>query len=171
MPPTTRLIIVASIMRIWMVIRESFKIFSPTSKWTILDQDTALNFLIEDIKRAKQRILIFDNSYWFYNSKAVLDALDEKNIPIEIVLHCDSMIDAPLREMALRKRNMYLGRTLMSNKGRYFRVIDYDYVFLTDGSPKTYYKRLSNVRFLPGTYGREFDELKIYSTGDVYPIK
>jgi len=139
--------------------------FASSSDWKENDQSSAIEMLVDDINRAKERILLFGGKGETYNNEKILRALEKKDIPIKMVFENPNISSTSLHDLVIKKPNMFLGfvATPASNI-RHFRVVDYDYVYIEKrhGSDchNRYYKRLFNTRFLPAKYSKEFYSIK-----------
>ena len=139
--------------------------FDSYSNWEENDQVSAIKMIVDDINRAKERILLFSGTGETYNNEKILKALKKKDIPIKMVFENPNIGTTPLHDLVIKKPNMSLSFVETSDPNlRHFRVVDYDYVYFEKrhdaGSYKRYYKRLFNTRFLPAKYSKKFYSIK-----------
>ena len=159
------LLIIATIL---FCIKIGIQIYSIPIKWKVNNKEVAIKMLIEDIKRAKKRILIYGGSGETYNTNGILEALRQKETPIKMVFQDKNFENTRLWELAKEKRNLSLGFIDGDTFQGHFRVIDHDYVYIEKkharGSDKRPYKRFKNARFLPAKYAQQFSTIASSAT-------
>ena len=79
---------------------------STPTKWKNNNREIAINMLVEDIKKAKKRILIFGGKGEIYNKSDILEALSEKETPIKMVLQNENIGTTKLSDLAKKKGNI-----------------------------------------------------------------
>lgn len=176
MPIAITLLVMLLIVTGLILLQKKWKIaqsfFTPSSEWKSNNQEFAIDMIIEDIKRAKERILLYGGNGNTYNNKKILDVLEETEIPIEMIFQNPQIGSTELAKLVKNKANMFLGfvnKEDIKHFGvvKHFRVIDYDYVYIEkEHKPESSdreYKRLFQMRFLPGKYFDNFFKIKSFS--------
>jgi hypothetical protein len=143
--------------------------FGAPSEWEENNEPHAIKMVVEDINRAKERILLFGGQGDTYNDESILEALEKKDIPIKMIFENPEIGVTRLHDVVAKKRNIFLGFIATPDYNhRHFRVVDYDYVYIEKrhdpGSKNRFYRRLFNGRFLPAKYSKEFYSIKTQAT-------
>ena len=143
------------------------QIFRAPVKWESNNEPRAVEMIVEDINRARQRLLFYGGSGVTYNDPAILNALGNKKIPIEMIFQNEKVGSTNLADLAKSKDNIHLYYVKDDLGFRHFRVVDHDYVYIEKkhdlNTKKRDYKRLKNVRFLPGEYSKKFTKIRLES--------
>lgn len=138
--------------------------------WQPNDLPKAINMIVEDINKAQKRVLIYGGECNFYYEDSIVNAiLDALRRRINIDIICENGIFTlgdNYRKSITQEELSYLFSATTNRKvfKNHFRVIDYDYVYIEKphlpGTDDRFYKRLSNTRFLPGDYSKEFCNIR-----------
>lgn len=138
------------------------------TEWKPNDRDQAVDMLIDDFKRANKRVLIYGGNSDIYHEEDIVNSIKDalaRNVNIEIICEI-TPIDIAKFQVDSYKKHGYLSSGVTHRKAfrHHFRVVDYDYVYIEKphpvGSHDRWYKRLYNVRFLPGDYSDEFYKIR-----------
>lgn len=137
-----------------------------TSQWECNNEGKAREMILEDIARAKKRILIYGGKTDIYNITPVKEALrsaSEQGVTVEMILEDETSVSTKTNIIP-RANKVFLAFTNKELFKHHFRVVDYDYVYIENphprGSEYRCFKRLPNTRFLPGDFSRIFHALK-----------
>ncbi|MDP2167643.1 MAG: hypothetical protein Q8J64_04845 [Thermodesulfovibrionales bacterium] len=147
-------------------LKEWHRVHSLNAEWIKNDRDLATKMILEDIDRAKERMLIYGGNGSIYNDSEILSALKSKKINVEFILENKHEIlkNSPLFTVAKEHPNVHLYYAQEKTFKHHFRVIDYSCVYIEQchepEADDRMFKRFFNVRFLPGQYSKEFLSLK-----------
>lgn len=132
--------------------------------WKENNQQEAKNMLVEDITRAKDRILIYGGDGLIYDETEILEALQRQTCIIEMIFENKDVFSSRLGQLAKKRPNIIIRTVDKDFYKHHFRVIDYNYIYLEKRHlPKAehrYYKRLNNVKYLPGIYSKDFYKIR-----------
>ncbi len=149
------------------VTKKTKSLFDPPSKWKHNNQLEAIKMLVEDIDRAKERIVLFGGTGDTYNNPQILTALSKQTVSIDMIFENKDISKTDLYRTVKDKKNVSLGFVTEKLYDRHFRVIDYDYVYFEKEHPPSSnhreYKRIPETRFLPGKYMNEFYKIKSHA--------
>ena len=136
-------------------------------EWRKNNRKTAIDMLLEDISKAKKRILFYCGKGTIYGDNEIIDALQKKEIPIEMIFENTVIPSEKLKKLVQAKDNFFVNLTAKKLHPYHFRVIDYDYVYVEKPHPDEdteemtrYYKRFFKVRFLPAEHSKAFYRIK-----------
>lgn len=156
------LFIFAVIMAIPFIL-EWRRIHGIKGEWESNDVQKAKNIMLEDISRAKKRILIYGGNGDIYNdseiSKALINA-SEKGVEVGMILENATLPFVGISDEVFKVNKIFLGVTDRKLFKHHFRVVDHDYVYIEkphpEGTPNKIFKRLPNTTFLPGDFSKTF---------------
>lgn len=151
---------------------EGKRIHNIKGEWERNDKSKAIEMIIEDVKRAKERIFIYGGKGKIYDDDSIIYNFKEaikRGINIEIILERDSFASTKIADLSGSTNNVFLYHTKNEKLfNRHFRVVDYDYVYLekphSEASDDRWFKRLPDTRFLPGKYSKEFNKIRERAT-------
>ncbi|MBU4319519.1 MAG: hypothetical protein Q8N12_05885 [Thermodesulfovibrionales bacterium] len=142
------------------------RIYKFTSQWECNNVEKAKEVILEDIARAKKRILIYGGKNDIYSIPPVKEALEsasEKGVAVEMILEDEPSVSTKIDVIPCANK-VFLAFANKELFKHHFRVVDYDYVYIEKPHPKGSedwcFKRLPNTRFLPGDFSKIFYAIK-----------